>query len=376
MSTVATVLLMMGVFALSGVGAASADDEGGSPLPAASIAFKPLVVDALTDVLLPGYQSLAERAAEEAALTADLCREADGGRLKAARDGFRELVLAWSRIELVRFGPARDQNRYERLFFWPDPRGRGLQQVQAILATEDSSAVAVASLREKSVAVQGLPALEFVLHGTGSEALEDATDAAAAFRCRFGAAIAGAIAVTAGEIVADWTGPGGYTELMQDAGAENPLYRSHGEVVQELIKAGREQLQLVRDLKIANAIEATPEKAQPKRAPFWRSNLTVPAIRANIGAVLALVGPDGIASGLPEGKEWIGSEVAFELAQADEVLARVEGAGPWEAEVSDPESHEDLSYVLIPLGDIVSLLEDDYPAAFGLIMGFNSLDGD
>ena len=186
----------------------------------------------------------------------------------------RELVLAWSRVELIRFGPARDQNRYERLFFWPDPRGRGLQQIQEIIATEDPTATSVETLREKSVAVQGLFALEFVLYGTGSEALVDAANPARSFRCRFGAAIAGAIEKTAEEILADWTKPDGYAALMRDAGPDNPVYRSHGEVVQELIKSAREQLQLA---------------ARPQARPCHRGRAGQGAAEAR--AVLAL-GPD------------------------------------------------------------------------------------
>ncbi len=245
-------------------------------------------------------------------------------------------MLAWSKVELVRFGPARDQNRYERLFFWPDPRGRGLQQIQEIIAAEDPIATNVDTLRDKSVAVQGLFALEFVLYGSGSEALVAPADPARSFRCRFGAAIAGAIAKTAAEILADWTRPDGYAALMNGAGPDNPVYRSHGEAVQELIKAAREQLQLSRDLKLAHAIEDGPGKAQPKRAPFWRSDLTIASIRANIAAVLALVGPEGIGAALPKDEPWIASELAFELREVDKTLVRVEARGErWEALVKN-----------------------------------------
>ena len=358
---------------------ASAFAQDGAAIPAEPprFAFKPVVERAIDAVILPGYHALAERASEETTLVSNLCWQADVERLEAARVGFRELVLAWSRVELIRFGPARDQNRYERLFCWPDPRGRGLQQIQEIIATEDPTATSVETLREKSVAVQGLFALEFVLYGTRSETLVDAANPARSFRCRFGAAIAGAIEKTAQEILADWTRPGGYAALMRDAGPDNPVYRSHGEGVQELIKSAREQLQLSRDLKLAQAIEATPEKAQPKRAPFWRSDLTIPSIRANIEAVLALAGPDGIGAALPKDEPWIAGELAFELREVDETLARVEARGErWESLVKDAESHVDLTYTLIPLAAAIALLEGSYPEAFGLITGFNSLDGD
>ena len=148
--------------------------------------------------------------------------------------------------------------------------------------------------------------------------------------------------------------------------------------MQELIKAAREQLQLVRDLKIANAIEATPEKAQPKRAPFWRSDLTVPRSAPTSRPCWRWSGRTGSRAALPEDKAWIGGWVAFELGQADKVLARVEARGEALGEPASrtPKTHADLTYTLIPLGDVVSLLADDYPGAFGLITGFNSLDGD
>ncbi|HET7714892.1 MAG TPA: imelysin family protein, partial [Bauldia sp.] len=284
--------------------------------------------------------------------------------------------FAWSRVELIRFGPARAENLYERLFFWPDPRGRGLQQIQEIIAKEDPAATSVDTLRGKSVAVQGLFALEYVLYGSGSDALIDPANQARSFRCRFGTAIAGAIAEAANEIVAGWTGPEGYAALMLEAAAANPLYRSHGEVVQELIKSAREQLQLSRDLKLAHAIETSPDEAQPKRAPFWRSDLTIASIRANIEAVNLLAGPDGIGASLPQEKAWIARELAFELREADEVLGRVDEVDRWETVVRDPRKHEQLSYTLIPLADAIALLEGGYPDALGLITGFNSLDGD
>jgi len=368
-----TVLAVLAAFATTPALA----QEGEAPSEPPRIAFRPVVERAVDAVILSGYRALAERAAAEAVAVDDLCWQADIARLEAARTGFAELVRAWSKVELIRFGPARDQNRYERLFFWPDPRGRGLQQIQEVIATEDPSATSVETLREKSVAVQGLFALEFILYGTGSEVLTAPADPARSFRCRFGAAIAGAIAKTAEEIFEGWTKPDGYAALMNDAGPENPVYRSHGEAVQELIKAAREQLQLTRDLKLAHAIEDAPGKAQPKRAPFWRSDLTLASIRANIEAVEALVGPEGVGAVLPRDEPWIASELSFELREVDRTLVRVEERGErWELLVRDGESHADLTYTLIPLAAAIALLEGGYPGALGLITGFNSLDGD
>src|SRR5690606_22737995 len=99
------------------------------------------------------------------------------------RAQFPAVVTAWSRIELYRFGPLMAQNRSDRILFWPDRKGIALRQVQAILADKDEAALAPETLARKSVAVQGLGALEFVLHGTGSE---DLATPDGAFRCDYG----------------------------------------------------------------------------------------------------------------------------------------------------------------------------------------------
>ena len=226
--------------------------------------------------------------------------------------------------------------------------------------------------------MQGLFALEFILYGTGSEVLTEPANPARSFRCRFGAAIAGAIEKTAEEILADWTRPEGYAALMHDAGPDNPVYRSHGEAVQELIKSAREQLQLSRDLKLAHAIEDAPGKAQPKRAPFWRSDLTIPSIRANIEAVLALAGPDGIGAALPRDEPWIAARTRLRASRGgqDAGAASRRAASAGRRWSRTPTNHADLTYTLIPLADAIALLEGSYPEAFGLITGFNSLDGD
>ncbi len=255
------------------------DDEGGvTERP--TIAFRPAVIDAVDRVIIPGYEALAEAADAEAQRVDDLCWQADAERLAGAREGFGALVLAWSSVEMFRFGPVRDDNRYERLFFWPDPRGRGLQQVQGILADKDATATAVETLRDKSVAVQGLSALEFVLFGTGSDALANAPDPDRSFRCRYGATIAGAIALTAREIVDHWSSETGFGDLIRQAGPDNPVYRSHGEVVQELIKSCGEQVQLDQQLKLAFTDRRDARQGQ-----------------AEAGAVLAIESDDPVNPG-------------------------------------------------------------------------------
>ena len=60
-------------------------------------------------------------------------------------------------------GRSRRKTRLERILFWPDRKSIGLKQVQAALAAKDTSITDAGKLKGKSVAVQGLGALEFLL---------------------------------------------------------------------------------------------------------------------------------------------------------------------------------------------------------------------
>jgi uncharacterized protein len=352
-------------------GQAVAQDAGTAP----RIAFAPVVARIVDAVIVPGYIGLAAGAGRRSGSMDDLCARADADTLAAARADFALLVTAWSRVEMFRFGPARDDNRYERLFFWPDRRAIGLRQVEALLAEKNETATSVDGLRQKSVAVQGLLALEYVLFGDGSDTL--AAGDTESFRCRYGRAIIGAIIKTAREIADGWTAEGGYAGIMRDAGPDNPVYRSHNEALQAIIGAAREQLIVVRDLKLGRSIGEMPEAAVPSRAPFWRSSLALDAIRTNIAAVLALLNSGGLGSILPEESEWLAGSLAFELGRADGALSAVQDTGEaWDVAVRDRKNHQQLAYSLIPLGGAIEILEHGFPDALGLMTGFSTLDGD
>ena len=138
-------------------------------LPGSACAADRDIFAAMIDGFIrPGYADFAANASAMRDSAAALCTTPGADALATARENFATLVNSWSRIEIIRFGPVVADNRLERIFFWPDRRGIGLRQVQAVLADQDATAIDVETLRAKSVAVQGLGALEFTLFGTGS----------------------------------------------------------------------------------------------------------------------------------------------------------------------------------------------------------------
>ncbi|MBC8130404.1 MAG: hypothetical protein H7Y08_08795, partial [Rhizobiaceae bacterium] len=114
-----------------------------------------VVSNAVDGYVLPSYAAFADAGRRMAEGQHDLCASPGSESLHEARKDFAALVQAFSRVEYVRFGPIMEDNRLERILFWPDRRGVALRQIQAILAEKDETATTVAGLHAKSVAVQG-----------------------------------------------------------------------------------------------------------------------------------------------------------------------------------------------------------------------------
>ena len=331
------------------------------------------VAGAVETVIVPGYRSFRAAADHQADAMSALCAAPDAERRTAAQQSFTDLVVAFSRMELIRFGPARENYNIERLFFWPDRRSRGLKQVQGVIQSADPTAVSVDTLQQKSVAVQGLLALEYVLFGSGHEDLLTAGD----YRCRYGTALGGAIAATAADIENRWTAPGGFADQVRNAGPDNEIFRSHTEAFQLMLKSAAEMLQIDRDLKLGASLGAMIGEAKPKRAPFWRSDLTLRSITENIAGAMAVHDALGIADLLPPEWQSESAQLAFEIEQVARTVEQInEHGGRFVDLAGDQWGHDALTYMEIPLHSAIEILGVRYPAELGLVLGFNALDGD
>ncbi|MEM6381606.1 MAG: imelysin family protein [Pseudomonadota bacterium] len=323
--------------------------------------------------ILPAYEDLTVAAATQAESVSALCQTPSDEALLSAQAAFAGVVDAWSAVEFIRFGPAREDNRYERLFFWPDRNGRGLNQVQGAIASEDETVTTTESLQGKSVALQGLLALDYTLFGTGFETLAEGND----HRCAYAGAIAGAVAASSMEVSEAWRGDHGYAALMLSPGPDNALYRSEGEALQEILRSMSEQLQIVHDAKLVRVVGESPAAARSRRAPFWRSGQSIPSMIANAEAMLNLNEVGGFAERLPEQSQRFASTARFELGQIASRLGALQETGmDIDAIVTGEETHGQFAGVALPLAGAMRIIGEVYPAELGLTLGFNSLDGD
>lgn len=330
-----------------------------------------VITQAVEDAIKPGFAGFAEAARDMRLAMGGLCDEPSAAGLDEAQEQFKAVVIAWSRIENYRFGPLMKDNRSDRILFWPDRKGIALKQVQAILATKDASAIDVATLKGKSVAVQGLGALEFVLFGTGAETL---TAPEGDFRCDYGNAIAGAVSDVAAEMSVEWyDAPGIATRMIRPSEADAD-YRSNDEVLTELVGVMAHGVEAIRDQRILPFLGRDGEAPKPKSALFWRSGMTVPTIANSFFGLRMLLNNSAIWQYTPTVQFWIGQDALAEFDKVEVEVAKL--TGTVEEAVNDPVQKAALEAIVGSSQVLGKLTGEDLPAALGLSVGFSSLDGD
>ena len=326
---------------------------------------------AVVEVIRPNMLRLDDRARGLENAMVALCAAPSAEGVAIASQQFADVVTAYGKIDFLRIGPLMEDNRADRLLFWPDRRGIGLKQVQAILAEEDAAATDLAGLKGKSVAVQGLGALDYVLFGSGAETLTSTTGA---FRCAYGRTIAANIAGMAEEMVAGWYLPGGIADHLQAPQPDYADYRSETEAMEALVGLVAHGLEGLRDKHLLPFMASADGPAKPKLAVFWRSGATMAFVRANMDGMGELMARSGVARAVDEANQGLDNSIQFEFRNATRALDLV--TLPVEAAVADAKQAQALKYLVLVTGSLQAMVGEQLPTALGLSVGFSSLDGD
>jgi predicted lipoprotein len=341
---------------------------------------------ALTEVIRPGYTAFAASAGTLKENVAALCRQPSSAALDGAKDAFAKAVSDWSKVEIFRFGPVAENHNFERLFFWPDPKGIGLRQVQQVIADRDNSVTLPDELAGKSVALQGLPALEYLLYGDGADALAKSNpvvdgqaplpgvETEGAFRCQFADSVARNIDRVAKSVSEGWREGAAYEKSFLGPAPDDPRYHTPKEVTLDLFKSFSLGIEYVRDQKLGKPLGSAPEESKPKLAAFWRSGLTFANAAGNLEGVRTLFAKGGFAQVVAAESPGAQDSILFDVDHAIEVLAGIKQ--PIAEVVQDPDLRAKLRALRISLKSTAQTAGDMISRGAGLAFGFNALDGD
>ena len=361
---------------------------GGSAPPAAQGGADHAAIAraALTEIIRPGYAALASAADALQGKMDALCKQPSAAALYEAKTAFAATVSAWSKVEILRFGPVTQNHRFERLFYWPDPKNIGLKQVQEMLAGKDQSVELPDELAGKSVALQGLPALEYLLYGDGAEVLakereivegEESPpeiDTEGAFRCAFALAVATNIDRIAAAVVEDWREGSAYEKAFLSPIPEDPIYHAPKEVTLDLFKSFTSGIELVRDQKLGKPLGASAAEAKPKLAAFWRSGLTFANAAGNLEGVRTVFAKGGFAQIVAGESAGVENSILFDLDHAVEVLNGIDL--PMAEVAGNDDMRAKIEALRVALKSAAQTAGDMIARGAGLAFGFNAMDGD
>jgi len=331
-----------------------------------------MISGAISGFIQPGFHRLATSTASLREDIAAMCATPSEAALGASQAQFKAVVGDYSRVEFVQIGPLSADNRGERLLFWPDRKGIALRQVQQALAAKDQTAGKPETLAKKSVAMQGLGALEYLLFGTGAGEL---VGAEGAYRCSYASAIAVLLADLTATLDAEWSDPKGVTAALLNPKADAADFRTETEVLEKLAASLIHGTEAIRDQRVLPILGASTGSPKPKSALFWRSNQTIPALASNFAGLAEFFEKARFAEAMGSPTNvWIANGAEFEFAGAQRATDTI--TSPIEEAVADPVQLKALQHLVIITKALDSLLGRNLSAALGLSVGFSALDGD
>jgi predicted lipoprotein len=325
---------------------------------------------AVDEVIRPGYRNAQQSAAKLTTAMKDLCEDGTPQSLDKAKSAFDDIIRYWSIIEIVQTGPVIQDNLFEHILFYPDRKGVGLRQVQTLIAKADPKDTTVDAIAAKSVALQGLTALEYVLYGAG---FEDLTAQKNSFRCLYGAAVAGNIQREAGEVVAAWEKPDGVQGSWKHPGPQSPDFMDSKEAATALLGILVHGAGNVRDQRLEQIYKGKDSTPRPRMAIYWRSKNTWKSMTANIEGLRMLWQKANMAELLPADKKPIADAID---AKFKSLLDTVPKLNPDIEVATSAAEKAKLDQLLISTRELVTTISDDYGAAIGLSAGFSFSDGD
>lgn len=319
----------------------------------------------------PAMARFVEQSAGLENAVASWCRNDGRSDVEPVQRAFGQAVQAWAGIEFLRFGPLVQDNRYEKLAFWPDTRGVMPRQVRALLAESDTALLAPGELAARSVAVQGLPALEFVLYDTPG-LLTSPPGPETAYACAYAVAVAANIVAQGTALQQAWSPEGDFGRLFTEPAADNALYRNQQEIAAEAIKALSTGLQFAREAKLSPVLGDAAPNARPNRAAWRRSGMSGPALSAGIAGIRAFY--DAGQYAYSQDNDWIGPALGGELERVVQILQAQDQ--PLSDALRDEAGWQQYALVALMLNNAKRIVDEHVAPALGVTIGFNALDGD
>jgi predicted lipoprotein len=343
------------------VQAAGADLSSEPPAP---LSHSAMVKVAIEQYIIPHIDALRAAAAPLPDAVAEVCKTGSPKAEKALQDRFDKVAIAYAGVDFLRFGPMLENGRREQISFWPDPRGFVSRQMRLLLLNKDETIARPGAIGNQSAAVQGLPALETLMHdknvplGPGD---------AGHYHCVVAGAIAANVVRLTNEVADEWEKPDGWADRMLHPGATNDTYKNESEPAVEVVKALIVGLGLTADLQVKPQIDAKIRLTPP----YEKSGLQKAYYAASIASLHQLYDVLDLESWLPPDRLWMKDWVVGTWR----TLESSDGVGGRAAH-AQRDDVPTLREVFDRTNGLRNMVANRLSVSAKLTVGFNELDGD
>ena len=344
-----------------------------SPVPvrANEAALNDMAKRVIEEHIRPAYQRLSLESDKLQASLKQLCAAPGPTPLAVVKQQFEATVLTFARVDYIRFGPMAEAYRLERFAYWPDRKGRGARAVRLLLKQQELDKLKPEIFAGRSVAVQGLTALELLLASPEKPHPLLTSD----FACAYAMAIGGNLAQISKEVLTGWQAEAPLVQQLLGPDKGYKTYRNRQEVLQELYQAMIVGFNNLHSLKITLAVGVEGDRARPKRAAFWRSGLSVAVIKAQYESLKHMVEASGYLQLLPNVGVDLKAHVHDVYSEIEQRLALLDGQSMMEI-AQDETRKADLRFIAKRLQHLTAGFARNFAIAADLPLGFNASDGD
>lgn len=332
-----------------------------------SASAQPPLAAVQTQLIIPWHQALLTASGQLKIRLERFCQNpGNPGEFQEARSAWRNSMLAWQQVNLIKFGPVSHDNQAWKIQFWPDSHNLVEKKVKALLA--ENEVITEDVLAGASVVAQGLSAMELFLF----DAQFADTAALAGKPCDLMRIASGRVEKVVAALAANWQqGSQGAWQV----GALTPGSEAEKDALADTAKALVSSLEIIKKDKLEGPIGniANPE-AKPFHSESWRSATGKAALLAQLKGCAGLFEKALVPFLSTPEQQALGRSVQSDLAQ---LIAGLE-ANPAElVELITTEQGRNLVVNSAQtLGKINGIMKRDIPKALNLQLGFNGNDGD
>ena len=322
---------------------------------------------------IPSLEALLKSMQNLAPATAKFCKSQTEEHRSIVNSSFHSVMDAWQVAQIFSLGPLVRKGRFSRVYFWPGRAGSIERYLRKIFMSRPPDLTDSSKIGDRSVAVHSLAAFERFMFDPATGTVVRNLDS---YKCRIALAIAVFQAKMIGEILDEWRGINGFRRIILEPERSNPLYRNYRDVANDILGLFSSNLERIARLKLRRPIGKSFENNRPNRLENWRSGRTKKNIRLNLAVLRSLYSEK---SGL---ESLLRTYYAIELA--DKVQTKFKNAERILAEIPEPlhetigvkENWQRLEKLHGEIESLGRIMSGPIAHTLGLVVGFNSLDGD